>query len=70
MAPDELVLTLKLGPQLGAVFSKDELGLVSVNQEPLLDEERLDLSGQVGEASLKIDCDQNYFSMNANKMSK
>ena len=55
MAPDELVLTLKLGPQLGAVFSQDQLGLVSVNQEPLLDEERLNLPGQVGEASLEID---------------
>jgi hypothetical protein len=53
VSPNEFVFLLNFGPQVGAVLLQDELGLVSVNQESLLDEEHLQLPGQIGESILK-----------------
>jgi hypothetical protein len=53
VSPDEFVFLLDFGPQVGAVLLQDELGLVSVNQKSLLDEEHLQLPGQIGESILK-----------------
>ena len=47
MLPDQFVLPHQLRLQLPGVFLQYHLGLVVVDEEPLLQEERLQLSGNV-----------------------
>ena len=47
MLPDQLVLPHQLGLQLPGVLLQYHLGLVVVDEKPLLQEERLQLSGNV-----------------------
>ena len=56
MFPDQLVLPHQLGLELPGVLLQYHLGLVVVDEEPLLEEESLQLPGNVWSQSLAKIC--------------